>query len=159
MMEQTILDINKKNEKKFAKTDPSERVLLLSHCMRHSATCEANMTKEGLECRDDCIDKCSLGRLRMAAEKMGYKGICIAPGGSMAINFVKKTNPKAIVAVACAKELEEGVCAVNNLAGLKGMVKKNKKNPIIVVVPLLKDGCVDTEVDEEEAIRVINLKE
>ena len=56
-----------------------------------------------------------------------------------------------------SKELEEGVCAVNNLAGLKGIAKKN--NPVIVVVPLLKDGCVDTEVDEDEAIRVINLKE
>ena len=58
------------------------------------------------------------------------------------------------MAIACIKELEEGVCAV------KEYVETGKKRdcpPVIVSVPLLKDGCVDTEVDEEEAERVIRL--
>ena len=30
--------------------------------------------------------------------------------------------------------------------------------PVIMALPLLKDGCVDTEVDEEEALRIVGLK-
>lgn len=156
-MVSAILKANSKNERALAKIDPSERVLLLSHCMRHSESCQAKMTKKGLLCRDDCQERCSIGRLRTAAEEMGYKAVCIAPGGSMAINFIKENRPKGIVAVACIKELEEGVCAVKHLMGEEKDKKDKDLVPVIVVIPLLKDGCVDTEVDEEEALRIIRL--
>ena len=54
------------------------------------------------------------------------------------------------------KELEEGVCAVNEFvaSGKAGRLTP----PVIVSVPLLKDGCVDTEVDEDEAKRIINCR-
>ena len=142
----------KENEKKLKAISPSNRVLLISHCLRISGTCTAKITKEGLACRDDCPDKCAAGRLRQLAERLGYKGVCIAPGGSMALKFIKKNKPGGIVAIACMKELQEGECAVRGFADIgKG------DSPVIVAVPLLKDGCVDTEVDEEEAKRVISL--
>ena len=72
----------------------------------------------------------------------------------MALKFIKKTDPGGVVAIACMKELEEGVCAVKELVEEK---KKSGQPPVIVSVPLLKDGCVDTEVDEDEAKRIIRL--
>jgi len=77
--------------------------------------------------------------------------VCIAPGGRLAVKYVKEKNPKAIVAVACQKELEEGIHGVRELSG------GGKSMPPIVIIPLVKDGCVDTEVDEEQALKIINL--
>lgn len=154
ILQSKILEESKKNEERLKSVDPGERVLLISHCLRSSKSCTAKMSKKGLQCREACKNRCSIGRLRLLAEECGYKGICIAPGGSMAIKFVMENNPEGIVAIACMKELEEGVCAVKDLVEIKKTVENP---PVIVSVPLLKDGCVDTEVDEEEAKRIIRL--
>ena len=156
VVESKLLEESKKNEEILRSIDKDKRILLISHCLRSSEDCTAKMTKAGLECRDDCPTRCTVGRLRIAAQKLGYKGVCIAPGGSMALKFIKKNKPEGIVAIACIKELEEGVCAV------KEFLEEKKKDastngPVIVAVPLSRDGCVDTEVDEEEAERIIKL--
>jgi len=148
--------INKENEKKLAAIHPGNRILLLSHCLRPSKDCPARMSKDGLLCTDDCKVMCVLGRLRKLAKKLNYKGICIAPGGSMAVKFVKKNQPQGIIAIACTKELKEGVCAVREIVENNNRESENGM-PVIVTIPLTKDGCVDTEVDEEEATRIINL--
>ncbi len=127
---------------------PSERILLLPHCLRQSNTCTAKYDKQGLQCAG-CNPDCSINRLRTAALKHGYKGICVAPGGRLAVNFVKEKHPSAIVAIACQKELEEGVQGVGEVAG-------QDIKPLIIIVPLLRDGCVDTVVDIEKALQVIN---
>jgi hypothetical protein len=65
----------------------------------------------------------------------------------MALRYVKEHSPKGIVAVACPKELDEGVKGVKDMLGVD--------SPPIVLVPLTKEGCVDTEVDVDQAIRAI----
>jgi hypothetical protein len=72
----------------------------------------------------------------------------------MALKFIKNSRPQGIVAIACMKELKEGVCAVNEFVGAG---RQDEAPPVIVTVPLLEDGCVDTLVDEDEAIRAIRL--
>lgn len=128
-----------------------ERVLLLSHCLRPSQTCPGKVAKRGLVCPEDCTEDCVVGRLRQAALALGYKGVCIASGGSMAVKFVAEQNPRGIVAVACKRELSEGVDAVLGLAA------GGQEPPAILVVPLTSDGCVDTEVDEAQAMAAITL--
>lgn len=135
-----------KLEQKLSRIDTSERILLLPHCLRRSQTCQGKYTKWGLECAE-CDPDCPVNRLRRTAISLGYKGVCVAPGGRLAVNYVKETKPKAIVAVACQKELEEGIHGVQELSG--------KTVPLIVVIPLSRDGCIDTEVDEEHALGVI----
>jgi hypothetical protein len=154
VIESKILEESKENEEKLKSIDPGGRVLLISHCLRSSEKCRARMGKKGLECLDECKNRCSVGRLRLLAVVCGYKGVCIAPGGSMALKFIKKTRPQGIVAIACMKELEEGVCAVNEFVEAG---RQDGEPPVIVSVPLLKDGCVDTVVDEDEAKRAIRL--
>ncbi|MBI2831363.1 MAG: DUF116 domain-containing protein [Chloroflexi bacterium] len=138
-------------EEQLARVDPSQRVLLLSHCLRPSQTCPGKYSKQGLECPPDCNEDCSNGRLRRLAVKLGYKGVCIAPGGRLALKFVKENSPQGIVAIACHKELEEGI------QGVKELAAEAAPNPAIVVVPLTKDGCVDTEVNEELALEMVAL--
>jgi uncharacterized protein len=94
---------------------PAERILLLPHCLRKSNTCQAKYDSHGLQCAG-CNPECSINRLRSAAVDYGYKGVCVAPGGRLAVNFVKEYRPKAVVAIACSKELEEGVQGVSSLA-------------------------------------------
>ena len=67
------------------------------------------------------------------------------------MQYVKENNPRGIVAVACHKELDEGIHGVRELADVDG-----PELPI-VIAPLTKDGCVDTEVDVEQALEIIAL--
>ncbi len=133
----------------LSKVEPSERVLLLSHCMRPSQTCRGKFDKKGLNCVLDCTENCVIRRCKEKAFKLGYKGVCIAAGGAMALRFVKENTPKAIIAVACNKEPEEGVEAV------RALEKDLQQLPSVVVVPLLSDGCVDTEVDETQVMEAL----
>ncbi|MGQ9683832.1 MAG: DUF116 domain-containing protein [Anaerolineae bacterium] len=133
----------------LARRPPGERVLLLSHCLRPSRTCPGKPGRRGLVCPDGCAEDCVLGRLRKRALELGYAGVCIAAGGAMALRFVAEMRPRAIVAIACHKELAEGIEAVAAMS--KG------KAPPIVAVPLATDGCIDTQVDEEDALAAINL--
>ncbi len=138
-------------EEAFAKIPFGERILLLPHCLRPSEDCPGKVTRDGLQCPPDCPHRgtCAIGRLRDEAERLGYKGVCVAPGGAMALRFVKETAPKGILAIACYKELLEGVQAVEEVPA--------EEKPVIVTLPLLRDGCVDTEVDVEKALRLLRL--
>ncbi|MGC9529253.1 MAG: DUF116 domain-containing protein [Candidatus Bipolaricaulaceae bacterium] len=135
-------------ERTFAAVPPGERLLLLPHCLRPSAACPGRPSRDGFQCPPDCRQACAIGRLRRAAEAAGYKGVCVAPGGSLALRFIKELRPQAILAIACHKELAEGVEAVAELDGPR---------PAVLTLPLLRDGCVDTEVSVEEALRLVQL--
>ncbi|HYA12812.1 MAG TPA: DUF116 domain-containing protein [Syntrophales bacterium] len=137
-------------EKELSVIELAQRVLLLPHCLRLADTCKGKYTAQGLECCE-CNPDCPVNQLRQAAIKLGYKGVCIAPGGRLAIKYVRENKPLAIVAVACQKELQEGIHGVRELAG-------NGQPMIpIVIVPLSKDGCVNTEVDIKVVLEKIAL--
>ena len=70
------------------------------------------------------------------------------PGGRLAVNYINEKRPRAVIAIACQKELEEGVGNVNGIA-------ENGYSPVVVIVPLSRDGCVDTEVDMASALNAI----
>lgn len=137
-------------EAELSRVEPSRRVLLLSHCLRRTETCRGKYTRRGLDCAG-CDAVCAVNRLRQAALALGYKGVCVAPGGRLALTYIQENRPGAVVAVACQKELEEGVHGVSELtAGSQTVIP-------IVVVPLSKDGCVDTEVDVELVLEKLAL--
>jgi hypothetical protein len=92
---------------------------------------------------------CVVGRLRRLALSLGYKGVCIAAGGKMALRFVAQQHPRGIVAIACAKELQEGV------EGVRAMGNNGSEVASITVIPLVRDGCIDTEVDESAAVEAL----
>lgn len=125
---------------------PAERVLLLPHCLRPSATCRGRPSKEGFQCPEDCQEPCAIRRLKEEALSLGYKAVCIAPGGALALRFLKAQEPKGVVAIACHKELAEGVEAVEELEG---------PVPEVATLPLSEDGCVDTEVDLDAALELL----
>jgi geranylgeranyl diphosphate synthase, type II len=152
-MRSKYIGISKKDEETIASIPAEERVLLLPHCLKPSDKCEAKFKKEGLNCPEDCQIECQIRTLTKLANDRGFKGVCTAAGGVMALKFIKKTEPAAIIAIACDKELEEGVCAVEKYS----KVDKSIKIPLVISIPLLQDGCVDTVVDMKEAERIIKI--
>lgn len=130
----------------FSGIPANERVLLLPHCLRPSDRCPGRPTKEGFQCPPSCpVADCPIRILRAEAERLGYKGVCVAPGGALAVRFVQEKKPRLVVAVACHKELLEGKEAVGKMEGA----------PAVAALPLLRDGCVDTEVDLSAALRLL----
>lgn len=140
------------HEKELAQIDFGERILLLPQCLRPSETCPAKFSKLGLSCPDDCTETCVIRFLRQEALSLGYGGVCVAAGGKMALKFVRENGAKGIVAVACPEELKMGVEAVEE------MDEYRDNAPVIVIVPLTEDGCVDTEVDTDLVIKALNLR-
>ena len=127
---------------------PGQRMLLLPHCLRPNQGCPGKMTNKGLVCDGCTRSDCKIHPIRAAAIKAGYLSVCVAPGGRLAVRCVAETRPAAIVAVACDKELADGVAAVNSLSW-------EHAAPPIVQIPLLRDGCVDTDVDVDSVIAVV----
>jgi hypothetical protein len=128
---------------------PEGRVLLLPHCLRRSAHCRAHYNREsGLQC-EVCDPDCPVNRILEAARARHFGAICVAPGGSMAVAFLKEHKLPAIVAVACPKELAMGVEAVVSFS-------RNGWNPVVIALDLAQDGCVDTEVDVDLVVEFIN---
>ncbi len=124
-----------------------ERVLLLPHCLRPSERCPGRPARAGFQCPPECpVEGCAIQVLRAEAERLGYKGVCVAPGGALALRYLEEKKPRLVVAVACQKELLEGEEAVRRL----GQV------PLVLSLPLLRDGCVDTVVDLTAAVRLLH---
>jgi hypothetical protein len=126
----------------------AHRVLLLPHCLRPSEGCPGKMTKQGLDCTGCTRVECAIYQLRASAIEAGYGAICVAPGGRLAVRFLIEHQPAGVVAVACYKELAEGLEAVEEIEWQNG-------RPRVATVPLLLDGCVDTEVDVTVARQLI----
>lgn len=136
-------------ENDFINIPCSQKILLLPHCLRKSEICKAVSDENGLKCRE-CSEECQVNILRKAALAAGYRGVCIAPGGSLALKYVQKMRPRGITAVACDKELKEGIDNVKELNS------DNKATlPDIEIIPLTKEGCINTEVDIQRALAVI----
>lgn len=134
---------NNQRQSPFFDFPLNDRVILLPHCLKDISLCKAEVGKYGLICKG-CKQDCQINQINQLAKKLEYKDICIAPGGSVAQKFIKETKPKAILAIACDLELHQGVAKIfsSNL----------EEKPIIHIIPLLKDGCINSCVNIERVI-------
>ncbi|WP_018247325.1 DUF116 domain-containing protein [Orenia marismortui] len=115
-------------------------LLLLPHCIQLS-DCSYRVTSDLDNCQR--CGRCQVQDLIELKEKYGIH-LAIATGGTLARKIIKETRPKAIIAVACERDLSSGIQDIYPL-------------PVIGVVNLRPNGpCINTgvEVDKlEEAIR------
>ncbi len=133
---------NKLNEQRFAKIPVKDRIMVVPQCLR-SLKCPARLnSKHGIECRECGL--CIIKNLKKIAENLGYR-FFIVPGGSFVERIVKELRPKAALGVACVHDLNE---AMRNLA---------RVGITVLGVPLIKDGCIETEVDYKKIIKTMTL--
>ena len=118
----------------------SDILILTPHCIQKSV-CPHKITSDIKNCRR--CGKCNVDHLIEIEEKYGVK-TSVVTGGTLARKIVIDTKPRAIVAIACERDLISGLQDVKNL-------------PIIAVINKRPEGpCVNTAVDLNEVERAIN---
>jgi hypothetical protein len=80
-------------------------LLLLPHCLQNSE-CKIRITGDINECA--LCGKCDIAEIKKMAHKYNVKA-AVATGGSLARKLIKDHAPNVIVAVACHRDLTDGV--------------------------------------------------
>jgi hypothetical protein len=141
-----VVNIEMRNmvlKKRFSETPYTDRLIVLPQCLR-SLECPAKFSSiEGARCAK--CNKCKVFTITEKAEKLGYKGVYIAPGGGFVKRILQKVKPKAVIGVGCPVEVYWGLQGVSD-AGLTGYG-----------VLLLRDGCVMTDIDLDEIFTVMEM--
>jgi len=135
---------NIRKRESFKAVPMDERMVFLPHCLKNSTRCRGEYTEEGLICKS-CTPDCPINMISREARKRGYK-VFVAPGAGLVYKLVERHNPKAAVGVACGNELKMAAAHADDAFGIPYQI-----------VMLKKGGCVDTEVEMEDVIRVLDL--
>jgi hypothetical protein len=119
---------------------PGELLVLFSHCL-HRSGCDSKVGEDLSNCRR--CGRCAVARFLDLAEAYGVR-LYMAAGGREAGVQASRPDVKAVVAVACDRELRDGV-----LAALPKAV-------LATEIAWPRGPCKDTTVDfrqVEEAVR------
>jgi len=84
---------------------PDRILLLLPHCLQNHL-CTHRITFDPTNCRE--CGGCPVGDLMALAERKGIK-VSVATGGTLARRHVKEHDPLAVIAVACPRDLGQGM--------------------------------------------------
>lgn len=126
----------------FAAIPYNRRLLLLPHCLSNADLCMGSYDSVGLNCVS--CGACNINELRTRAEELGYQ-VIVSEGTSSAMMKVIEGSADAILGVACLDSLEKSFSRIVDL-GIPN-----------IAVPLLQDGCVNTEVDTKEISRYLEM--
>lgn len=126
-----------------AATDPSRRLFLLPHCLKHAEGCPADYDEFGMNCKK--CGACSIADFRTIAEEMGYK-VLVAEGSPVVLKIIVSGYVDAIVGVACLNVLEKAIDKIL-LSGIPCMA-----------VPLLSSDCRNTSVDQDWVLEMIQAR-
>jgi len=137
----TIRLRNQMNHDKFCAVPMNKRAIFLPQCLR-SAKCPADLTTEGLVCRR-CM-RCGIGSVIDQLENDG-RMVFIIPGSTFIKRMIKEYHPRAIVGVGCLLEVKEGLEMADSI------------DMIAMGVVTSKDGCVETTMEWEKLLEVVEL--
>lgn len=127
-----------------AATPFDRRILLLPQCLRSSTACAATSDALGLLC-EGC-GRCSIDGIQQEAEDLGYV-VLVAEGATAVSELLARGEADAIVGVSCMEALEKFFHPLTRNA-IPG-----------VAVPLLRDGCVDTQADRDWIRETLRLRD
>jgi hypothetical protein len=132
MLNSLLVRINNYFRRKFLKRrPPGEIMLIFPHCLQNSE-CNNKIVNDLAHCKR--CGKCRVKDLLELSERYQIK-ITVASGGQMALERIKSSGAKALIAVACEKELQ---------AGIKGTFPM----PVIAIPNERPKGpCKDCQVD------------
>ncbi|AEG60557.1 DUF116 domain-containing protein [Desulforamulus ruminis] len=84
---------------------PEQILLLAPHCLQETS-CSHKVTHDINNCRR--CGKCAISSLLELRDRYGVR-VGVATGGTLARKHVKEYRPKAIVAIACERDLASGI--------------------------------------------------
>lgn len=113
------------------KIKPEDILVLAPHCLQRW-DCPYKITADVSNCRR--CGRCDIEKLVTLTEKKGVR-LAVATGGTLARKIVMDFRPKAIVAIACERDLSEGILDTNPI-------------PVLGILNIRPEGpCVNTRVD------------
>ncbi|MBS6507721.1 MAG: DUF116 domain-containing protein [Paraclostridium bifermentans] len=121
------------------KIKPEDILILIPHCIQKSE-CKLKITTNVRNCKSCGL--CNVKDLIDLQDKYNVH-VFIATGGTLARKKIKETRPKAVVAVACERDLTAGVQDIRQVPVL-GVFNKRPNGP-----------CVDTKIDANEVENAI----
>lgn len=117
-----------------------EDILILTpHCIQNH-NCKLKVTNEVENCKQCGI--CNVGDLVRLKKEQNVK-VFVATGGTLARKIIIDNKPKAVIAVACERDLTSGVQDISKIPVL-GIFNKRPNGP-----------CVDTSINAEEVEKAI----
>ena len=140
MLDKTIIALNNLSVRlRRTRCKPEELLVLFSRCLQRSA-CKHKLNEALGECAR--CGQCAVCRFLDLRDKYGVQ-VFMATGGHQAVERSKAPGIKAIVAVACEKELREGVFA----SLPKAVLAKTIAWPV--------GKCKDTTVEMDEVEKAV----
>lgn len=115
-------------------------LILIPHCIQKNS-CKLKVTNKIENCAKCGL--CNVSDLVKLKEKTGIN-IFIATGGTLARKIIIDNKPKAVIAVACERDLTSGIQDMKHIPVL-GVFNKRPNGP-----------CVDTLIDIHEIENAIN---
>lgn len=119
--------------------DGNNILILIPHCIQKSF-CPHRITTNIENCRH--CGKCNIDDLIKLKKEFGVN-LKVVTGGTLARKVIKDVNPKAIVAIACERDLISGLHDIKSL-------------PVIAVINKRPEGpCINTSVNIDEVRNAI----
>lgn len=114
-------------------------MILIPHCIQNH-NCKLKVTNDIGNCKQCGI--CKVKDLVELKEKYNTK-VYVATGGTLARKLIIDNRPKAVIAVACERDLTSGIKDVSKIP-VFGVFNKRKNGP-----------CFDTDIDIKEVENAI----
>lgn len=119
---------------------PENILILAPHCLQ-KWDCPYKITADASNCRH--CGRCDIDKLLMISKNYGVN-LAVVTGGTLARKKVIDTKPKAIIAIACERDLTEGILDTNPL-------------PVMGILNIRPEGpCKNTQVDLAKVTEAID---
>jgi geranylgeranyl pyrophosphate synthase len=110
----------------------NRRLLLLPQCLRNNSLCSGEFDEFGLICKG--CKSCMIDNILTEADELGYTSL-VAEGTTVTMSLIEERSIDALIGLSCMSVLKQTFDAVSKAA-----------IPVIGI-PLLYDGCENTEAD------------
>ncbi|MGA2193155.1 MAG: DUF116 domain-containing protein [Nitrospirota bacterium] len=141
-VQQSFIAVNNQLVRSNAgKIHPDRLLILLPHCIQ-TTECNIKITGDVHRCKG--CGKCEIKELVAVADKNGV-ALSVATGGTLARRIIKEKRPKAIIAVACERDLTSGIVDSYPLPVI-GILNDRPFGP-----------CMNTRVDMEDVKEALAL--
>lgn len=119
---------------------PRQVLLLAPHCLQWDQ-CPHKITRNVRNCRQ--CGRCPIGEMTALSDRLGIS-FAVVPGGTLARQVVAACRPKAVIAVACERDLISGMQDVAPLPAV-GLLNKRPNGP-----------CFNTDVDIQALTEILS---
>ncbi len=143
IVDQICIEVrNHLNAESFARVQVRDRILVVPQCLRN-VKCPARLdSKTGIACKE--CGMCIIKEIKAEVERLGY-GFYIVPGGRFVERIVRAVKPRAALGVACCKDLNAAMHEIS------------RTKCVVLGVPLIHEGCVQTKVNLIELFKKMKL--